>query len=116
MNDSAAEAPADPEAPRRRLGRPTDRDVPRTALDTWIVDNGSSSHKLSIACAEIAQRLGYDPELAPKRKGIDDMRSARFYPGLVAALLIQEATGGAIGLEQWARDVVKYGSRRRSKG
>jgi hypothetical protein len=109
--DTAQDSP-----PRKRLGRPTDRDVPRTSLDAWIVANESSSHKLATECAEIAERLGYAVELAPKRKGIDDMRSARFYPSLVAALLISEATGGAIGLEQWARDMVRFGSRRRSKG
>ena len=101
------------EPARKRLGRPTDRDVPRTSLDAWVAANDSSSAKLAAACVVAAELLGYPVELAPKKKSIDDMRVARSYPGLIAALLISHATGGSIGLEQWARDMLKYGPRRR---
>lgn len=103
----------EPVPARKRLGRPTDRDVPRTSLDAWVVENDSSSHKLAVACVEAARLLGYPEEMAPKRKSIDDMRVARSYPGLVAALLIKHATGGSVDLEQWCRDMMKFGPRRR---
>jgi hypothetical protein len=98
--------------PQRR-GRPTDREVPRTTLDAWIVAHGLSSSDMVAACAKAADRLAVSADQIPSRKGVDDMRAARYYPSLVAAFLISEATGGEVGLEQWARDTLKYGKRQR---
>lgn len=103
------------EPARKKPGRPTERDVPRTTLDAWIVAHESSSAKLAEACAAAASTLGIDAEHAPNRKSIDDMRIARFYPGTVAMLLISQATGGDVGLEQWARDLIKIGTRSRRR-
>lgn len=112
VNTEPTEATSEP-AGRKRMGRPTDRDVPRTSLDAWIVAHGGTSQSMAEACAAAATRHGYDASAVPSKKSIDDMRTARFYPGLVAAFLISEATGGEVGLPQWARDQVKYGGRRR---
>lgn len=99
----------------RRPGRPTEREVPRTTLATWMEEHQVSSAGLAAACTQAAEQLGIPTDHVPNRKSIDDMRIARFYPGTIAMLLIHQATGGAVGLEQWARDLIKFGTRSRRR-
>lgn len=98
----------------KRQWRPAQSAANRTTLDEWIQAHQTSSQKVSDACALAATELGIDPAEAPTRKSIDDMRVARFYPGLIACLLLERATAGAVTLETWVRDRIRFGVRKRS--
>lgn len=107
---SATTAEAEPE-PRRRIGRPAEREIPRTKLDEWLVQHEVSSVDFQRKCARVARRHHLPLEYIPSRASIDDLRVARFYPSLIVARIIQIATRNRVGLPEWADDIQRIGTR-----
>jgi hypothetical protein len=101
----------DPQPEVRRIGRPAEREIPRTHLHDWMGSQKISSQAFHQKCADIAVSRKISVEFVPTKSSVDDMKVARFYPSLVVAYLIEIATGGDIGLKQWADDIKRHGTR-----
>lgn len=93
----------------------------RTHFDAWVLEqerrerHSISSDDVRTRLIEAARRRQIDEDMVPSRKGIDDMRGARYYPTHVIALLIHDITAGAIGLEEWVKDFLRFGTRARPR-
>ena len=70
-----------------------------------------SSPEFMAWCASMAAQAKIPAHFVPSRASIDDMRVGRMFPSLVVARLIELVTEDEIGLEQWADDIRRYGTR-----
>lgn len=102
-----------PPPPRvqKKIGRPCEDGVPRTALALWIDANDSSSKEVALMCVRLAAELEIPDRYVPSRSLVDDMRTARSYPSLPVAFLIERVTDGKVNLTTWTTDLIQHGTR-----
>lgn len=102
---AATTAPTDKRMTKRKEGI--------TTFDKWIIERHMTSSQMQAMLAGEATREGIDQSYVPSTFSVMEFRVGRSFPTVVAAFLILKATRKEIGPEEWARDVLRLGHRKR---